>query len=314
MQTQEAIIRIDIASRWHQRSGEESGMKVDAAVAFLATHGRALERRRAEVLLAGTGGDAALAVLDGYRNDDGGYGWGLEPDLRSPESQPAAAKVAFEVMGEVASPATPHAVELCDWVDQRSFPDGALPMVMPITDPSACVSVWVGADPESPSLQMTAQVVAGALRVAVHDPAVRDHPWLARATTWCLGAVDGVDATTPAYELLFAVRFLDALADVDARAVTALERLRPLFPPDGVVPVQGGLPDEQLRPLDFAPHPGAARSLFTDETIARDLERLDRAQQPDGGWTVDYEAVSSAAALEWRGIATVNALTTLGVR
>ena len=31
----------------------------------------------------------ALDTLEGYRNDDGGYGWGLEPDLRAPESQPA---------------------------------------------------------------------------------------------------------------------------------------------------------------------------------------------------------------------------------
>ena len=61
------------------------------AADFMATHARVLDRRRFE-LMHGRGDVAgALAALDGYRNADGGYGWGLEPDLRSHESQPGAA-------------------------------------------------------------------------------------------------------------------------------------------------------------------------------------------------------------------------------
>lgn len=75
---------------------------VAAAVRFLATHGRALDRRRLD-LLAGSGpARATLDALAAYRNDDGGYGWGIEPDLRSPESQPAGAMHALEVFAEVA--------------------------------------------------------------------------------------------------------------------------------------------------------------------------------------------------------------------
>jgi hypothetical protein len=68
-------------------------MSIDlpAAVAFLATHGRVLDRRRLELLIHGGDPTAVLAAPDGHRNLDGGYGWGLEPDLRSPESQPAGA-------------------------------------------------------------------------------------------------------------------------------------------------------------------------------------------------------------------------------
>ena len=57
----------------------------------------------------------ALAALDGYRNPDGGYGWGLEGDLRSPESQPAAALHAFEVFAETGR--APQAATLCHWLD-----------------------------------------------------------------------------------------------------------------------------------------------------------------------------------------------------
>lgn len=47
--------------------------------AFMATHARLLDRRRADVALGRGGADAALAALAGYRNPDGGFGWGIEP-------------------------------------------------------------------------------------------------------------------------------------------------------------------------------------------------------------------------------------------
>jgi hypothetical protein len=88
-----------------------------AARDFMATHARVLDRRRFELLDGETDPSGALAALDGYRNPDGGYGWGLEGDLRSPESQPAAALHAFEVLEQVAPATVPQAAALCDWLD-----------------------------------------------------------------------------------------------------------------------------------------------------------------------------------------------------
>jgi hypothetical protein len=64
---------------------------LDAAWGFMATHARLLDRRRLDVILHGAGPDGALAALSAYRNQDGGYGWGLEADLRAIESQPGGA-------------------------------------------------------------------------------------------------------------------------------------------------------------------------------------------------------------------------------
>ncbi|MFC4950587.1 hypothetical protein [Pseudonocardia sp. GCM10023141] len=283
---------------------------ITAAAGFMAGHARQLDRRRF-ALLTGTGEPAAvLAALEGYRNPDGGYGWGLEPDLRSASSQPGGALHALEALAEL--PPAPQALALCDWLATATLPDGGLPFASPVPDPAACAPFWASADPGTSSLQITACVAATAHRVAAHDPAVAAHPWLATATAYCLDAARAVDAGTHALELAFTLHLLDAVHDTEPAAPALLDRLGALIPADGLLPVAGGSDGEALRPLDVAPEPGRpVRALFTAEAVAADLDRLACGQQPDGGWAVDYASYSPAAALEWRGHRTVWVLSTL---
>src|ERR671922_1481003 len=109
-----------------------------AARRFLAGHARLLDRRRFELLFEGADPELVLAALRAYRNPDGGYGHGLEPDLRARESQPSAALHAFEVFAEIAPVRVPEAVELCDWLDSIAPAGGGLPLALPIEDPSGC--------------------------------------------------------------------------------------------------------------------------------------------------------------------------------
>jgi hypothetical protein len=283
-----------------------------AARSFMAGHARVLDRRRFELLFNGADAEPVLAALRAYRNRDGGYGHGLEPDLRAPESQPAAALHAFEAFADVAPVTSPEAAELCDWLDEIALPDGGLPFALPIEDASGCAPFWAQADPQAFSLQITAIVTALANRVAAHDPAVAAHPWLARATSSCLAAIEAIEAAPAAYELAFAVRLLDAVHDQDAAAPALLARLGEHVPADGRLRVVGGRPDEALRPLDLAPEPGRpARTLLDEATVAADLDRLASEQDEDGGWSVDFQSYSPAAGLEWRGYETVRALSIL---
>ncbi|MFC0545585.1 hypothetical protein [Kutzneria chonburiensis] len=276
-------------------------MSVDLkrAGAFLAGHGRVLDRRRFELLVGQGNPEAVLAAVDGYRNADGGYGWGLEPDLRAGESQPAGALHAFEVFAEVGPVTTPRAKELCDWLDEVTLEDGGLPFALPTQDPTGCAPFWAQADPTVSTLQSTAFAAGMAHRVAKHDPAVAKHPWLAKATGYCLEAIAAMEKQPHAIELSFAVKFLDAAGDKEL-----LTRLGRFVPADGLVPVAGGSEGETLRGLDFAP-------VVSEDVIEAELDRLESRQQEDGGWTVDFASFSPAAALEWRGYATVMAVSTL---
>ena len=283
-----------------------------AARAFMAGTARLLDRRRFQLLIGEAEPDAALAAVEAYRNPDGGYGWGLEPDLRSTESQPGGALHALEVFEDVAPATSPRALELCDWLESVTLPDGGLPFALPVTDPAGCAPFWASADPEKSSLQITAYVAAVVHRVGTHDAAVASHPWLPRAADYCFAAIEAIGEQPFAIALSASLQFLDAAHDTRPEAAALLNRLGILLPADGLLPVAGGKEGEVIRPLDFAPTPGRpVRALLDDETIGAELQRLAGEQQDDGGWCVDFQSYSPAAELEWRGYATVRAVSIL---
>jgi hypothetical protein len=289
-------------------------MTVDlgAAADFLAGSGRLLDRRRFDLLTGNGSADAVLAAVEAHRNRDGGYGWGLEPDLRSRTSQPGGALHAFEAFADVVPVRTTRAAELCDWLASVTLPDRGIPFALPVPDPAACAPFWASADGTESSLQITAVVAAAAHRVGAGDAVVADHPWLTRATAYCMAAVRDLGPDPHAMVLAFVAQLLDAAAPTTPGIADLVDALRPHVPADGLVHVAGGAEDEFMRPLDFAPFPGGpARSLFSAEVVEAELDRLARGQQPDGGWTVDFASYSPAATLEWRGHATVQAVVVL---
>ncbi|RJL30474.1 hypothetical protein [Bailinhaonella thermotolerans] len=283
-----------------------------AVAEFMATHARVLDRRRFQFLVGEGDAAASVAALEAYRNADGGYGWGLEPDLRSPESQPGAALHAFEVFEDIAPATAPQAAALCDWLDSVTLPDGGVPFALPVTNRAGCAPFWADADSGVSSLQITAVVLGQAQRVARHDPAVAAHPWLERAARYCLEAAAGLGEDAHALVIAYTIRLLGEIHDRYPEAAGLLDRLARLIPESGMLHVAGGKEDEYMRPLDFAPHPGGpVRDLLDPAAVAADLDRLSSGLLADGGWDVDWHSYSPAALLDWRGHITVRNLRVL---
>ena len=61
-----------------------------AATGFVTTHARLLDRQRLRLAVGEDARSAVLRAVDGYRNDDGGYGWGSSPTSVRPRASPAA--------------------------------------------------------------------------------------------------------------------------------------------------------------------------------------------------------------------------------
>ncbi len=252
---------------------------------------------------------AIIRGLDAYRNADGGYGWGLEPDLRAPESQPGGALHALEYIAAAGPATSPHTTALLDWLESVTLPDGGLPFALPISDPVACAAFWVEADPAESSLQITAAVAAHAHRAACWDESLHDHPWLATATRYCFEQIRQTDEAPFAYVLAFSLEFLDVVSDTHAEAHELLTHLMPFVPKDGALPVVGGADGETIH---ITSEPGGPlRDLLDPQAVSDDLDRLERAQLPDGGWPIDFTNYSEAATLEWRGYVTVGAVARL---
>lgn len=100
-----------------------------------------------------------------------------------------------------------------------------------------------------------------------------------------------------AYVLSFALEFLDAALEIRPDALDLLDHLGRFVPSDGALPVDG----ETLHLPACAPEPNRPiRALLDPDAVAADHDRLERAQQPDGGWTVGFDTCSEAAALDRR--------------
>ena len=104
---------------------------VDSAERFVLANARLLDRHRLAVLLHGAPVAPVLDALRAYRNPDGGFGHALEPDVRAPESEPAATLHALEVLAGIGALEDPMVADAAAWVATIADPDGGVPFVLP---------------------------------------------------------------------------------------------------------------------------------------------------------------------------------------
>lgn len=278
-------------------------MPIDLAAAerFIFESARLLDRHRAAVLLHDSPIEPVLAALRAYRNPDGGFGHGLEPDVRGPFSEPVSTLDALEVLLEIGARDDAMIDDAVAWLASIAFGDGSITMAMPSAADFPHAPWMVPSEGGSHLTFMLAAVLAEA---GVSDP------WLDRAGAWCWERIESRHGLS-GYWIKAGIGFLDGVAD-EGRALAALRRLGSQLEADGSIPVPGGTENERLRPLTLSPRPGLrSRALFTEAQINAELDAVEAGQQTDGGWSFDFLAWCSGQELDWRGAVTLNALRTL---
>ena len=274
----------------------------DAAAEFMATRARVLDRRVFQRLFQGGAAEPVRDAVAAYRNDDGGFGHALEPDLRAAASQPAAVEMALRIM-DAADAWDEHLVrDAIDWLTSIAPSEGGATFVLPTLSQGPHAPWWVPAEGNPVSLIQTGQI-AGVLYARGFN-----HPWRDGATEVMWRGIDQL-AEPNAYEMFGVLAFLQHVPD-RPRAENALQRIgRSLR---ALVTLDPNAEGETHSPLDFAPLPDSiARSLFDEPTIEAHLNHLAGAQHEDGGWTFNWPAWSPAAESDWRGFLTVDALRVL---
>ncbi len=265
----------------------------EAGRAFLHAQARLLERRVFACRFEGASPQGVVEAVRGYRNDDGGFGFALEPDLRAPTSQPIFVEIALQAMYGAGAFDSDLLQGACDWLQTVGAADGAVGPALPDALEFPRADHWNGDWAVTPSLNPTA-AIAGYLHAAGCD-----HAWVGPATRWCLAQIDA-EPITSAHTLRAAMRLTEALGD-DARTAKLASQL------DAAEWFQRSVPvtSYTMTPLHFP------RALFDDATLAAHLDDLVARQQDDGGWPVLWEAPGAAATAEWRGRWTLDSLVTL---
>lgn len=276
---------------------------MERAQDFIWRNARLLDRQRFRFLFAGGLGEAVLTALSAYQNADGGFGNALEPDMRSPDSQPVACEVALQVLDEAGIDGD-LVQDLCDFLDTITTEEGGVPFVLPSVRAYPHAPWWETDDHPPASINPTAGI-AGLL----HKHGVR-HRWLERATEYCWSAI-AASPSEEVHELAATIAFLQHAPD-RARAERAFAPIGERILAKGLVALDPSDTGYVKKPLDWAPSPdGLCRRLFSDTVIAAHLDGLAATQAEDGGWPIAWPAVGPGGEMEWRGSVTVAALKTL---
>jgi hypothetical protein len=275
---------------------------IDAAAQFLAGNARVLDRRRFERLFSDGDARSVRDAVAAFRNSDGGFGHALEPDGRTPASQPPAVAMALRTLDEADAWDEELVAGACEWLAANAPTEGGASFVEPTVEGWPRAPWW---EPEEgPSLTTTGEIAATLYARRV------EHRWLDGATDLLWRRIDELDDPGP-YAFRGVLKFLQHVPD-HGRAERAFEHVgRLLFDRDAVA-LDPDAEGEVHTPLDFAPNPDSiARRLFDQATIEAHLDHLAGSQADDGGWTFNWLAWSPVAASEWRGSRTVDALRTL---
>ncbi|MDX6739217.1 hypothetical protein [Actinocorallia sp. A-T 12471] len=288
---------------------------IESAGGFLWTSGRVLEQRRFAYLFGSGTASGVLAALDAYADEEGGYAFGLDPDIRGPEGQPIAVPSALRVLEEIGQAREERLVALCDWLAERADPDGGVPAVLPSLRRYPHPPFMPVADDPRGDLLTTGQIAGPLLRHGV------EHPWLRKAEAFCRTAIETLKESHP-YEVGAAVAFLDgasdrAWAEGQAARLGELVREQRIVLLDPERPEEARLspgygPGELHMPHDYAAFPGSvARAWFSDAEMDLSLRHLQESQEADGGWPIRWVQWSSTTASEARPGVTLAALLTL---
>ena len=232
-------------------------MTLEKGINFIWENARFLERAIFEHQFYGGSDERILEILRTYQNKDGGFGHALEPDMRTPESQPLFVEFALRTLYECNLRDLEVAYQVCDFLSQHADLERGIPPLLPSSRNYPRAAHWDNQKWEQPSLDRLIGLVGLANWQGVR------HPWLQKAVETCVGRV-ATTRYTDAHTILNAFCLLESLhkrtttADLFSKLAQELNEADYLC---ADVPVTG----YALTPLDFAPTPDSyCRRIFSD--------------------------------------------------
>ena len=255
--------------------------------------GRVLERRLFARLFEDGDAEGVTAAVLSYRNADGGFGHGLEPDKLAPQSQPLDVQFALQTLTDAGADAHDIGVATCAFLEPFADERGLVPIVLPSVADYPRADHW-GDGNFPPGINPTIAIAGYLNGFGV------EHPWLTRATETCLETLEH-ETLGEAHEIVAAAVFVEHVPEAEQYASRLAEALPKaqwfLADPDA----EGyGVP-----PTKFP------REWFDDALYDAHLDKLESRQEEDGGWPVAWQPPGPGSLAAWRAILAIEALRTL---
>ena len=277
---------------------------------FILTNARMIERRLFDFHFGNGTKEGVFHAVYAYRNSDGGFGHGMEPDTASPESQPLFSIMALETLDEIGY--LTKAIILDDFMpyfERVTTADGGIPWMFRPTSDYPCeghfktIKEWAALSTTAPLL-------------GILEKYKIEIPWMRKAEQFVWNEIDRIKEKH-VFCFLCVPRRLEFLQYTKSRdkAEKALNDLKNWIVAEGVL--CNDKTDEgwglygKPHSLNYAHSPESVLyPIFSKERISADLDELVNRQKNDGRWDTWY-GLSEGMKLEWAGIQTLWALKTL---
>jgi hypothetical protein len=277
---------------------------------FILTNARMIERRLYQFHFENDSPEGVFHAVYAYRNADGGFGHGMEPDTASPESQPLFSIMALETLDEIGY-LTEEIIlnDFMPYFESITTEKGGIPWMFrpkstyPCEEHFKTVKEWAALSTTAPLL-------------GILEKYKIDIPWMKKAEQFVWSEFERIKEKH-VFCYLCVPRWLTFLKYTKNRdeAQKTMENLKNWILTEGVIcqdktDAGWGLYGKP-HSLNYAP---SAESmlypLFDKETIESDLKELINRQKEDGRWDTWY-GISDGTKLEWAGIQTLWTLKTL---
>jgi len=279
-------------------------MNFEKAANFIWENGRLLERRLFEYFFQGGSKHSVLNAIKAYQNEDGGFGHALEPDLRTPESQPLFIEFGLRTLYEAKIQDPELAYKVCDYVSRVADLNEGIATITASSSNYPRAKHWNNPTSEQASFDRLTSLVG-----LLNWQGIK-HPWLDKAIEVCLNHIrttryDDSHTIMNAFCLLESLPQTDEIETLFSKLKNELYQAKFFCleaPPQGY----------GLTPLDFAPVSDSyCRKIFSETIINDHLKALDSQQEEDGGWPISWEPPGEMARLEWRAYKTLKCIITL---
>ena len=289
-----------------------------SAVEFLKAEARPLEVARFDNIFDGSSVDGVLNELRKFQNPDGGFGHGLEADLRTPESSVLCTSVAFQIIREHQISRDHEIVQRgARYLRERFDRNEVHWRIIPESAESYPHAPWwkqEGREEEYRgfSLNPTAEILGYLLDFS--DVAKDER----LVTEIIERVVESLRASESAemHDLLCCLRLLET-EDLSLAAREYIKNELGRLIPEAVTSTPGEWREYGLRPLQVISCPDSPFIVGLEEAVSLNLDFELEEQSSNGSWLPtwswggNYPESWEGARQEWSGVLTLDKLVTL---